>query len=402
MGARLVYGYQNVKVGIISHYMPPHQGGIERVAEMLLHSYSRHGLEVRWVASREPADAAVREGQRIRVPCWNGLEKRLQVPLPLWGPRAWSQVFALARWADVLHVHDCLYPGSVAAAVFAPHLHTPVLLSQHVGIRDYGPRGLNFVARAAYRTLGRWVLRRARCLVYVTPAAEGLCATLLGESPRHAQTIPNGVDLTRFWPASREERVAARVWLQLPNNRPVVLFVGRLVEQKGIDLLAWVIRALPSVHFLVVGDGPLASHIPVAPHVTRIQSVAPEGMRTCYQASNCLLLPSYGEGLPLVVQEAAASGLAIIISEGESYSSALIKQRACVASARTPESMLACVQNLLSGGEMDTFGERARAYAAAHWSLESMVARYITLLEELHREARRMKEGCECAASPPI
>ena len=102
---------------MVTHYMPPHHGGIERVAETLFASYLEAGMDVRWVASHAPRDAPAREGRRTRVPCWNWPERAMGVPVPLWGPTAWREVSQLVRWADALHVHDCLYPGSIMAVV---------------------------------------------------------------------------------------------------------------------------------------------------------------------------------------------------------------------------------------------------------------------------------------------
>src|ERR1700674_3602614 len=107
-----------MKIGLITHYMPPHMGGIERVADMLFAAYAHRGFEVRWVASRDPAESPVREGGRVRVPCWNGLEHWLLVPVARCGLSAWREVRSLARWAYLLHVHDCLYPGSSLGLAF--------------------------------------------------------------------------------------------------------------------------------------------------------------------------------------------------------------------------------------------------------------------------------------------
>ena len=74
-----------MKIGIVTHYMPPHIGGIELVADSLYRAYLAAGFEARWVAAREPKTAPAREDGRIRVRCWNGLESKLGVPWPVLG-----------------------------------------------------------------------------------------------------------------------------------------------------------------------------------------------------------------------------------------------------------------------------------------------------------------------------
>src|SRR5262249_26095742 len=92
-----------VRVGLVTHYMPPHPGGIERVAETLFAGYARAGLEVRWVSSRSPVTEPHLEDRRVRVACCNVLESILGVPVPLWGRQAWREMAALTKWADALH-----------------------------------------------------------------------------------------------------------------------------------------------------------------------------------------------------------------------------------------------------------------------------------------------------------
>ena len=370
-----------MKIGLITHYMLPHHGGIERLTETLFTAYAAQGFEVRWVASLDPADAPRREGGRIRVPCWNGLERRLGIPVPLWGPPAWREVKRLARWADVLHVHDCLYVGSALGVAFGRSLGTPVLLSQHVGFIQYRSAALKAVQRLAFATLGGWLLTRANRLAFATPAAEAYVTQLLGRYPPNACAIPNGIDTARFHPADPRERHSARRELGLRDEKPVVLFVGRLVEKKGVDLVLEVSRRVPDAQFLIIGDGPLAGTIPQGANVTWCRFFDPDKMHHCYHASDCFLLPSHGEGLPQVVQEAAACGLPIIVSESEVYSGLLAQQGVCVTAPRIGSAMADRVREILAGAT-PAMGSQARRYAEAHWSADAMVSRYVALLQE--------------------
>src|SRR2546426_5908516 len=76
----------SLRVGMVTHYMPPHIGGIENVAEALFRVYRATGCDVRWVASQVLTTAEPHEDGRIHVGCWNGFERWLGVPWPIWGP----------------------------------------------------------------------------------------------------------------------------------------------------------------------------------------------------------------------------------------------------------------------------------------------------------------------------
>jgi glycosyltransferase involved in cell wall biosynthesis len=363
--------------------MPPHHGGIERVAETLFLGYTRAGIDVRWVASRAPTTAPARQGQRIRVSCCNAQEQLLGVPVPLWGRQGWRELSALVNWADVLHVHDCVYPGTAFAVMLARHARKPALLSQHVGFIRYRLPLLNWAETFVYATVGRWVLRHVSWLALATPAAVQHVSALLGHAPRQASVIPNGIDTTHFRPPTADERGLARRRLGLPPNTPLVLFVGRLVEKKGIDLVAAVSRRLPTVHFLIVGDGPLRRVLGErAANVTWLPTISPERMPECYFAADCLLLPSHGEGLPLVVQEAMACGLPAVISEDEPFAVELGRLDVCALAPRTVAGMAERILSVLreSAGPL---GLRARVHVESEWSAEAMVQHYVKLLHRL-------------------
>ena len=363
--------------------MPPHHGGIERVAETLFAGYARAAIDVRWVSSRAPVTEPARQDQRVRVACCNVLESVLGVPLPLWGRQGWRELSALVDWADALHVHDCLYPGSVFAVMLAKRAGKPVLLSQHVGLVRYRSPVLNWLQRTAYATIGRRVLRRVSWLVLATPAAANHVGAFLRHHPRHASTIPNGIDTSRFHPATTDERRMARQRLHLPKEGPLVLFVGRLVEKKGIGLVVAISRALSTCHFLIVGDGPLRGALERrADNVTWVPAIGPDRMPDCYFAADCLLLPSHDEGLPLVVQEALACGLPAVISEDEPFAVELGRLQVCALAPRTVPAMSELVRDVL-GQSAIPLRLRARAHVESEWSAEAMVQRYVDVLHRL-------------------
>lgn len=372
-----------MKLGFVTSYMPPHLGGLERIAETLYTGYVSRGIEVRWVSSRIPRGLPQQEGDRVTVPCFNLIEDMLGLPVPIWGPKGWAAVKRLVQWADALHVLECLYLSSAMAVLLARRHGKPVVVSQNIGFVHYRFPPLNWIERAAYTTLGAGVLRHASHVVLATPTAAGYVAELCGDTLSQTSTFPVGIDTSRFRPASAAERHASRAQLGLPPEGSLVLFAGRLVEKKGLQIVLDVCRRLPAVHFVVVGDGPLRDRMMDRPaNLTWHEAVALEQMTTYYQAANCVLLPSHGEGLPLVVQEAMASGLPVVISEDEPYAEALMAARVCAAAPRGPEPMATCLAETVGGRDPD-LGKRARSYAERHWGADTMVSRHLALFETL-------------------
>jgi D-inositol-3-phosphate glycosyltransferase len=371
-----------LRIGIVTHYMPPHTGGIETVAESIFRAYKVAGFEARWIASRIPEDLMPREDGAIQVRCWNGLERRFGVPWPVWGAAGVKEVARLVQWADVIHVHDCLYFGSAIATLLARRVRKPILLSQHIGSVRYPSRILNGLERAAYSTLGRIVLRSASHIVFCTPAAEEFITALLGKRSIAASFIPYGIDTRRFRPPTLEKRVTARKDLNLPDSPRTVLFAGRLVEKKGINLFLEVSRRMPPHHFLVVGDGPIRPAL--ADNLTWIPFVSPDEMEKVYHAADVLLLPSHSEGFPLAILESMAVGLPVITSKGQTFAKLLEREGACLVADRTPAAFREAVARLWNTpGLAATIAARSRELAVRDYSAEVMGARYLELIQHL-------------------
>jgi glycosyltransferase involved in cell wall biosynthesis len=111
--------------------------------------------------------------------------------------------------------------------------------------------------------------------------------------------LPTGVDTRIFRPSGD------------PNKNKVVLYVGRLVEAKGVLELVNAARALPEYEFWLVGDGPLK--IPTLPNV-KILGFHDNTVALYASASVCAF-PSHYENFPLVGLEAMACGRAVVATE---------------------------------------------------------------------------------------
>ncbi|MFZ4778223.1 MAG: glycosyltransferase family 4 protein, partial [Terrimicrobiaceae bacterium] len=106
-----------------------------------------------------------------------------------------------------------------------------------------------------------------------------------------------------------------RAQLNIPSTQPLILFVGRFVEKKGIRLLEAIVRSNSSSLFIFVGGGPLNPSSWNLPNVRIHPPMLHRELRLLYQAANVLVLPAVGEGFPLVVQEAMCCGLPAIVSD---------------------------------------------------------------------------------------
>jgi glycosyltransferase involved in cell wall biosynthesis len=139
--------------------------------------------------------------------------------------------------------------------------------------------------------------------------------------------IGNGVDLSRF---RRDDLIRAEVRseLDIATTDVVVLFVGRLVREKGVLDLAEAagVADVPGLVYLIAGDALPSDRDPVTSELGRNPAVLALGGRwrqLGYRSDverilNCadlLVLPSYREGLPRSVIEAMACGIPVVASD---------------------------------------------------------------------------------------
>lgn len=140
--------------------------------------------------------------------------------------------------------------------------------------------------------------------------------------------IPTWVDTQIFSPKENNERnlaqrASVRFGLGLPDSAPVIVFVGRLDQQKDPFLLLKTFKkaslSLQGLHMIIVGNGALHSKVlKFAVEIGAIETVRFVGAQTAeaiadiLMASDLFLLTSKYEGMPIAVLEALAMGVPVV------------------------------------------------------------------------------------------
>ena len=165
------------------------------------------------------------------------------------------------------------------------------------------------------RTLGAKV-RDADFVVCVSDYGRSQLMTLVDEEHwEKIHVVRCGVDLNAFRSNGRVSR----------NDAAVVLAVGRLVSVKGHGVLLEAIARLAesggSVTATIVGDGPrraaleqLARQLGIGDRVSFAGSVGQDDIGRYYEDADVFCLPSFSEGLPVVLLEAMAAGVPVVAS----------------------------------------------------------------------------------------
>ena len=294
----------------VTHYFDTHRGGVELVAGRLARELQERNFEVVWIATDAvaPSKDAL---DTIPIRALNIFERRLGVPDACPSPAAVRRIGEEVARADVVLLHDSLYATNVAAFLAARRAGKPVVVVQHIGEVPYSNPILRLMMKTANGVIARPLLARADQVVFISETTRRFFADVRFRRPPLA--IYNGVDTEIFRPAANAgESQALRARLGLTADRPVVLFVGRFVEKKGLELIRLMAAAHPDLQFALAGWGPITPESWALPNVTVFDKLQGASLAELYRASDLLVLPSTGEGFPLVVQEAMACGLPVI------------------------------------------------------------------------------------------
>lgn len=219
------------------------------------------------------------------------------------------------RHHDVIHAHWLIPQGFLIAVLQAIGRNmAPFMVTSH-GADLFALRGRLFAATK------RFVLRRAKKATVVSAAMKKAIAEL-GVEPEKISIEPMGVDLqTRFFPDPA-----------VPRDPNTLLFVGRLVEKKGLQyLLQAMPHALaqrPGVQLKIAGFGPeLAARqqqvaaLGLSAHVQFLGAVPQAELPALYRRASIFVAPFVEaasgdqEGLGLVVVEALGCGCPVVISD---------------------------------------------------------------------------------------
>jgi glycosyltransferase involved in cell wall biosynthesis len=367
---------------VVSHYYAEHSGGIELVAREMAERLTRRGMEVVWAASLEHGDQSDAAVLRIPMKAWNVTERLLGFAYPFWGPISLTRLYQAICRADVVHLHDSLYMGNACAYLFARLLRKPVIVTQHVGTVPYSRRLLRGILALANRTLARRILAGCDRSVFISTKVLHYFDAFVKfrSAPVY---IPNGVALEDFKPVDAQERRRHRVTLGLPLDKPVMLFVGRFVEQKGLLILRALVDRFPECHWVFVGWGPIDPATWNSPNVSCPGKLDRSQLIPYFQTADLLVLPSVGEGFPTVVQQAMACGTPALISEDTAIGMPGIASLAFVSDVTIDKVAEQIQQILESGPSLEARREEVARYACHHWDWELCIDQYQRILCQL-------------------
>lgn len=368
-----------MNVLMVSHYILPHNGGIEIIIEKLSSALALQGHQVRIIGGLVDRPLHQLEARReiIGFKVWDPL-KNFGVHYPLFPPFALSALHNGVRWADVVHVQGMLYPNSLAAIWMARTMRKPAILTEHAGFVPYTRRMLNAAQSLAVGSAGQLSLRLSDRIIVPDTIVKDILIRSLGVESRKIVQIPLGVDADFFRPLSDHEKQRTRMELGW-DEKPKILFVGNFVARKRLPLL--LAAASNSFDIILCGEGtppsPLPSQAKVYPAMAH-----PELVRL-YQSADLFVVPSSVETFAIVAFEAMACGLPVIMTDDLKH---LTIAKSDLVSFVPPDASAMQAKILALIGDPDRLKRVAAAsveWVKQHFSWQSSVRQHVQLYQEL-------------------
>jgi glycosyltransferase involved in cell wall biosynthesis len=367
----------------ITHYLPTIRladGGVARVVLDWCSLFARRGHTVTLLcheATDVPAD-------------WlgdPGLPKCLLVPRTARGLLTSAMEKTVLRQTDVLHLHAPWEIANVHYARSARRLGVPYAVSIHGMLDDWSMAQRSAKKRLYLALAGRKLLNRA-AVIHCSAAAELAQAKKWFNNPRTA-VLPCIADLSPFEQLPGPEAGLQR--MHLPSNVPMdspmcswpkVLFLSRLHEKKGVDVLircAGMLRdAGTDVLTLIAGTGDaayeqqlrnLVQQQNLSDRVVFMGLVTGTTKISLLQAVDLLALPTQQENFGLVLTEAMASGTAVLTTRGTDIWRE-IQSAGAVITDRTPEAFATAIAKLLK----DAADRLDRGKRGREWVFSALAA----------------------------
>ncbi len=368
----------------VAPFFAPHAGGVESHVRALAREFAREGHEVTVVTARyDRALPAVEEREGYRVLRTRSLGVLLNTPLDVGTGRVLRHLRP-----DVVHLH---YPPPLTSFFAARALDAsgvPVCLTYHCDLFLSGGVG-RLVAGLYQRAFLPPTLRRVDRVIVHTQSYGTTSATLRGRS---LEIIPSAVDLERFRPGIDPGPLRAELRL---TGRRVLVFTGRLVPHKGVDVIVQALRELPEeVTLVVIGAGPrlpdlvrLARRIGVETRVRFCPRVSDDDLPRYLALGDAFVFPSQNrlEGFGLAVAEAMASGLPVVIADVPGVREVIEDGReGLLAEPLLAEDLAEKIRRILADPELARrMGAAARRRAEERYAVGEVARQLIRLYERL-------------------
>ncbi len=299
----------------------PRVNGVSTSIQTFRSDLARIGVTTTLVAPTYPGASQDADASIIRVPSG-------RVPMDpedrRFSTAALRRVLdrSLARRVDLVHIHTP-FLAHYAGVRFAREAGLPVVATYHTFFEDYLHHYVPILPRSIGRALARrFTLSQCRDVAALISPSEPMRDALLEYGVRTPiEVLPTGMPAASF---TRGDGARFRRRFDLPENRPLLLYVGRVAHEKNIGFLLRMFAKLraqrPDALLVIAGEGPARDSLARAARELDVADVVrfigyldrQQDLPDCYAAGDVFVFASRTETQGLVLLEAMAQGTPVV------------------------------------------------------------------------------------------
>lgn len=317
---------------------------------------------------------------RQKFPSSSGLYLTLVLSHQLW---KWVELIGHRNPEDsiVVHFHDGYIAGIFLPVPSSLASRVVCITTIHGAHETSGLQ--NPVKRMIYRVLMRRVLRSCTFFTTVDSPSKKVLQRYFGMEPQHVITVPNGIVLTN---ASQSNRSAL---IQRSPGESLAGFVGVLNDSKGWRIAVEAVRLARQngahCHLVLAGLGKdedsvqaVASRYDFVTYLGYVE----RANRSLIPYLDTLLLPSAGEGQPMVVLEAMAQGVPVVATAVGAIPDMITSGVNGILAERTPAAFADAICRLEDSAFKRSLGEAAAGTVKKRFDMSAIAEQYRKLYEE--------------------
>ena len=391
-----------MRIGIFTETYTPYISGLVTSEVMLKNALEKQGHEVYVVTANL-------ESFKYE---WNPEERVLKIPgLPtgIYDSRLTSiypikAVNKIRGWKlDVIHSQTEFAIGTFARLI-AKQYHIPLVHTYHTLYEDY----VHYITKGYFNRSSKKLVEYLTRFYCETTATELIVPTnkiykIFKEKykfKKNIHIIPTGIEVDRFFVENINEKDVRnlRNTLNLSKRDFVVLFVGRLAEEKNIEFLINSERVLKekykNIKLLIVGDGPdkekyekLSKNLGLDKHVIFTGKVSWDDMPYYYHVSNVFATASKSETQGLTVIEAMAANTVPVCMRDEAFQS-MVTDELNGLFFETEEEYQNQILSLYKDKEKLEYLNKQARIQAEHYSSKNYADRAIEVYERAIKEKK--------------
>ena len=289
---------------------------------------------------------------------------------------------------DLVHIQELWhYPGYIASKI-ARSRNVPYIVTIHGELNEWNLQQKRLKKQIYMTAIQRGILQKSAALHAITQVESNRIRQLEIETP--VAMIPNGIHTEEFENLPDRSQFVSR-YPEL-ENRLIVLFLGRIQQKKGLDILAQAFgnlaRTRHDVRLVVAGpdeDNTLTEIKTILKSQGALEKAVFPGMLTGEQklealsAADIFALTSYSEGFSVALLEALSAGLPLVITDECNFPEVGDSRAGFVVRPNDSETTSALMSLLDSADLRREMSENARRLVRSNYTWERIAEKMFTL-----------------------